>query len=67
MALVYWQRTWLRYIFLAWSVAFAITVLLGHIHYSIDVASAYFITYTIYQLAIWAFPREYALFHESNN
>ncbi|MCE9541132.1 sphingomyelin synthase family protein [Candidatus Kaiserbacteria bacterium] len=67
MALVYWHRTWLRYIFLAWSVAFAITVLLGHIHYSIDVASAYFITYSIYRFAIWAFPREYALFHEYSN
>lgn len=66
MALVYWREKWLRYIFLAWSVAFAATVLLGHIHYSIDVASAYFITYSIYHIVVWAFPREYRIFHEQS-
>ena len=30
---------------------FAAVVLLGHLHYSIDVASAFFITYTIYHIA----------------
>ncbi len=65
MALVYWGRPLLRWIFLAWSASFAIAVLLGHMHYSIDVASAFFITYTIYCLAKWAFPHEYELFHES--
>lgn len=66
LALLYWRRPLLRYLFLGWSVSFAIAVLLGHMHYSIDVASAYFITYAIYHLAIWAFPREYALFHEED-
>src|SRR3989344_2121168 len=37
-------------------------VVLGHIHYTIDVFSAFFITYGIYHIALWLFPRERALF-----
>jgi hypothetical protein len=58
MALVFWRERPLRYIFLAWSIFFGIIVLLGHIHYSIDVLSAFFITYTIYQIASFFFPSE---------
>jgi hypothetical protein len=32
------------------SIVLAITVLLMHVHYSIDVASAYFITYGVYKV-----------------
>ncbi len=60
MALVYWREPLLRYIFLAWSVFLAAVVLLGHIHYSIDVASAYFITFTIFHIAMWLFPADHA-------
>jgi hypothetical protein len=67
MALVYWHEKRLRWIFLAWSAAFAATVLLGHIHYSIDVASAFFITYSIFQIVIWLFPNEYARFRCDEN
>lgn len=62
MALLFWEQKILRYIFLTWSIAFGITVLLGHLHYSIDVLAAFFITYTIYQLALWLFPKNRELF-----
>jgi len=65
LALLYWREEILRYIFIAWSVVMAVTVLLGHLHYSIDVLSAYFITYTIFHITIWMFPGDYARFHES--
>ncbi len=62
MALIFWDDKPLRYIFLAWSVFFGVIVLLGHLHYTIDVAAAYFITYGIYHIARWLFAREYGLF-----
>jgi hypothetical protein len=51
LALIFWENVYLRVLFLGYSVVFAVVVLLGHLHYTIDVASAYFITYTIFVLA----------------
>lgn len=62
MALMFWPYPRLRYLFLAWSVFFGTVVLLGHLHYTIDVFSAFFITYGIYHIALWLFPKERALF-----
>jgi len=39
-----------------------VAVLLGHIHYSIDVFSALFITYGIFVIAKKVFARDYLLF-----
>lgn len=61
-ALMLWHIPKLRYFYLGLSIFFAALVLLGHIHYSIDVASAFFITYGIYHIAIWLFPKSYAWF-----
>lgn len=66
MALMFWQNRALRYIFLAWSAFFGVVVLLGHLHYTIDVLAAFFITYGIYHLALWLFPKDYALFRSEN-
>jgi hypothetical protein len=65
MALIFWRDKKLRYIFLAWSVYMAVVVLLGHYHYSIDVASAFFITYSIFCIAEWLLPKDRALFYSS--
>jgi hypothetical protein len=62
MALIFWHKPALRYLFLTWSGVFGVIVLLGHLHYTIDVFSAFFITYGIYHIALWLFPRERALF-----
>lgn len=61
-ALVFWHERKIRYFFLGLSVFFATIVLLGHLHYSIDVAAAYFITYTIFKISERLFPKERALF-----
>ena len=47
--LIFWQHRWyfLRYVFIIASVMFGVIVLLGHLHYSIDVLAAFFITYAI--------------------
>lgn len=59
MALLLWNHRVLRYIYLTLSGVFAVVVLLGHLHYSIDVFAAYFITYTIYIMAINLFKSDY--------
>ncbi len=60
-ALIYWENKWLRTIFLATSIIFGAAVLLGHLHYSIDVFAAFFITYGIYDIARYFFQRDHAL------
>jgi hypothetical protein len=51
--------------FLASSLFFAAVVLLGHIHYTIDVASAFFITYGIFHIARRLLPRDWSLFERA--
>jgi hypothetical protein len=58
MALVFWKSPRWRYIFLATSIFFGAIVLLGHFHYTIDVAGAFFITHGIYRLSELAFTRD---------
>ncbi|HBB03313.1 TPA: hypothetical protein DCZ39_00140 [Patescibacteria group bacterium] len=47
MALIFWKNKLMRYAFILAAMSFGIIVLLGHLHYSIDVLAAFFITYTI--------------------
>ncbi len=63
-ALAFWHIPWIRNSFLAASAFFAVVVLLGHLHYTIDVAAAFFITYAIYHIAIQLFRREHRLFKD---
>lgn len=65
LALMFWEHTLYRYIFLFTSFTFAIVVLLGHLHYSIDVLSAFFITYTIYHISMLFFQKDYTYFQSS--
>jgi hypothetical protein len=66
LALIFWNRKYLRYFFIAASVFFGVIVLLGHLHYSIDVLSAFFITYSIYKIAERFFDTDRALFLKEN-
>lgn len=65
-ALAFWNNVPLRSFYVFGSIYFGVVVLMGHLHYSIDVAAAFFITYPIYHIAIWAFPRAYTLFQAEN-
>ncbi len=62
-ALLYWHNVRLRLIFITVSILAAAGVLLGHIHYSIDVASAYFITHGIFLISMRFFPKDWKKFN----
>jgi hypothetical protein len=59
MALLLWESPVLRYTYIGISILFAGVVLLGHLHYSIDVFAAYFITYAVYTMSQQLFRKDY--------
>jgi membrane-associated phospholipid phosphatase len=65
MALIFWKNKILRYTFIFLSVFFGVIVLLGHIHYSIDVLAAFFITYTIWHISEKLFKKELEYFNNN--
>ncbi|MFA6048176.1 MAG: phosphatase PAP2-related protein [Parcubacteria group bacterium] len=64
MSLVFWNNKKLRYIFIGVSLFFGVSVLLGHLHYSIDVFAAFFITYGIFHISRELFRKDYELAEE---
>ncbi|MFA5791780.1 MAG: phosphatase PAP2-related protein [Candidatus Paceibacterota bacterium] len=66
LALMFWENKTLRIVFLSFSILFGIVVLMGHIHYSIDVLSAFFITYGIFDICKILFKKEWKLFQKNN-
>lgn len=64
MALIFWDDVSTRFICIASSIIFGIAVLLAHIHYSIDVLSAFFITYSIYRLSEIFFRGSHKIFQK---
>ena len=63
MALIFWDEKWLRYFFIFAMIAGAVVVLLGHLHYSIDVFAAIFIAYGVFHLAKEIFPKDFLFFN----
>lgn len=59
-ALVFWKYRGVRYLFIGMSVLFGASMLLAHIHYSIDVVAAPFMTYGIFHVAQALFKKDYA-------
>lgn len=58
---VFWQNKYLRYFFLVCTIIGGTAVILGHLHYSIDVFSALFISFGIFHLSKNIFPADYKL------
>lgn len=71
-ALLFWENKSLRWAFLISSVIAAVAVIFGHLHYTIDVFSAYFISYGIFHISQKLFAKDYQFFlhgpfHEKYN
>ncbi len=66
MALVFWEDKILRSMFVATSLLFGVVVLLAHLHYSIDVLAAFFITYSIYHIALFLFKKDHRIFQSNH-
>ena len=64
LTLLFWDNLFLRVLFFVSSIFFGVVVLLGHLHCSIDVLSAFFITYTIYHLSEAFFPKDKKMFKD---
>ncbi len=61
MALIFWGQDFWRRFFIIASIIFGATVLFAHVHYSIDVFAAPFMSYGIFAITAKLFPRDYAL------
>jgi hypothetical protein len=61
MCLIFWHRTYLRIFFFSMALFLGTVVLIGHLHYSIDVLSAFFITYSIFHISEVIFAGDYHL------
>jgi hypothetical protein len=65
MALIFWENFRIRLICLISAVIFGVVVLLAHVHYTIDVLSAFFITYSIYRMAEIFFSKSHKFFRHA--
>ena len=59
MAIILWKHQFWRFLFLGFSIVFSVVVLLGHLHYTIDVVSAFFISYGVLHIAKFFFERDW--------
>lgn len=65
MALIFWKEKFWRFVYLTIAVIFGISVLLAHVHYSIDVFAAPYITYSIFKMSEYFFEEDYKMISDS--
>ncbi len=59
MALIFWRDKILKWLFIVLSVVGGLSVLIGRMHYSIDVFAAFFITFGIFHISKNLFKTDY--------
>lgn len=65
IALMFWEHKYLKTLFLFCSVLFGSVALLAHLHYSIDVFAAFFITHSLYTISKKIFRYDYEHFEKT--
>lgn len=65
LAFIFWEQKRLRYFFFFSSAVGGLAVILGHLHYSIDVFSALFISFGIYHICRNIFAKDFQLIGQS--
>jgi membrane-associated phospholipid phosphatase len=66
MAFLVFRKETIGKFFLILTAIFSVTVLLMHVHYSIDVFSAFFITYGVYKFCGWVIGEGYLDFRQAS-
>jgi hypothetical protein len=61
MALILWNKKFWRYAYIILSIVFGIAVLFAHIHYTMDVLAAPYMTYGIFKMSQYFFPEDYKM------
>jgi membrane-associated phospholipid phosphatase len=61
MALIFWDEKFWRYVYILAAIVFGVSVLFAHVHYTIDVLAAPYMTYSIFKLSQYFFPEDYEL------
>jgi len=61
LSFIFWEKKYLRYIFLVCTIIGGTAVILGHLHYSIDVFAALFISFGILHISKKLFSADYRL------
>jgi hypothetical protein len=61
MALILWNKKFWRYAYIVLSIIFGIAVLFAHIHYTMDVLAAPYMTYGIFKMSQYFFPEDYKM------
>jgi hypothetical protein len=61
MCLIFWDEKIWRYIYMIMATIFGIAVLFAHVHYTIDVLAAPYMTYAIFKMSQYFWPEDYEL------
>ena len=61
MALILWNKKFWRYAYIVLSIVFGIAVLFAHIHYTMDVLAAPYMTYGIFKMSQYFFAEDYKM------
>jgi hypothetical protein len=61
MALIFWDEKFWRHVYIIAAMIFGVSVLLAHVHYTIDVLAAPYMTYAIFKLSQYFFAEDYEL------